>query len=356
MNRISKLKIAIRIPNWIGDAVLSTSFLHFTKKYFPDCELYLIMRKKVADVFNNNPHFDNIIIIDDKRNGILSSIYEGLRLRKYRFDIFFILPDSFSSAMVAYFSGAAIRIGYKNEGRSFMLNLGIREPIKVIHRVYKYLNLLKAFLVKYYKYDEKRIDELFKKEAKTEIFLSKDEVMQAKEILRKIKGFKIGINPNVSAESRRWFKERFAQLADRIVKEFKAKVIFFGSKEEEEYVSNIVKSVKGKVYNFAGKINLREYITILSQLNLFITNDSGPMHLANAVGTEVIALEGAADINETGMFNNSKRIYINKNLPCSPCVKNVCPYNLECLREITVEDVFKEVRKRLRLWTIDHRP
>ncbi len=112
-------------------------------------------------------------------------------------------------------------------------------------------------------------------------------------------------------------------------------------------MDSIIQKMNNKPVNLAGKTNLREYIAILKQINLFITNDTGPMHLANAVGTDVIAFEGPADVNSTGMFNKAgKRIYIDKKLPpCSPCVKNICPKNNECMKNITVKDVLKEIKK-----------
>ena len=156
------------------------------------------------------------------------------------------------------------------------------------------------------------------------------------------------MNPNCSAPSRRWLKERFADLADILIEKHNISVLFFGSKKEKGYVSSIIRMMKQKPVNMAGKITLREYMMILKKIKLFITNDSGPMHLANGVGTDVIALEGPADVLETGMINkNSKRIYVNKNLKCAPCVKNKCIRNNKCMKAISVKDVLKQVNKIL---------
>lgn len=332
--------VAIRIPNWIGDAVLSLPFVKNVKEVFKNYKIILVMREKVKDVFKNNPYYDKIVIINDKKYSIISAIIEGIKLRQYRIKIFFILPDSFSSALIGFFSNARIRAGYKNEFRDIFLNFKLNKPEKVIHRSEKYLNILSEFLKK------NKIKKIkFSKEA--EIFLTEKEIKFAKEYLKNIKGKIVGINPNASAISRRWFKERFALLADKLIERLNVNVIFFGSKNETDYVSELIKYVRHPVYNFAGKLSLREYIAILKELDLFITNDSGPMHLANIVGTPVIAIEGAADINETGMINPGIKIYVFKNLPCSPCVKNICPYNLECLYAISVDDVFKYAEKVL---------
>ena len=336
-------RIAIRIPNWVGDAVLSIPFVELTRKYFKKSKIFLVIRKNVKDIFINNPYFDKLIIIDDKKHGIFSAIKTGISLRKYKFDLFFSLPDSFSSALILFLSGSKIRVGYKNEARNFLLNFKLNKPEKVIHRAKKYLNLLYNFLEK----NNLKFEKIEKPIAK--VFLKKSEILSAKRILKKIKGIKIGINPNANASSRRWFKERFAMLSDKILENFNnTNIIFFGSKNEKEYVDCVVKLIKKPVYNFAGKLTLREYIAILKELDIFITNDTGPMHLANLVGTPVIAIEGAADIRETGMLNPGIKIYINKHLPCSPCVKNKCPFNLECLYAISVNDVFNIVKNLLK--------
>ncbi len=327
-------KIAIRMPNWIGDAVLSTPFLKYTRTIFKNDQLYLVLRSSVKDVFINNPHYNEMIIIDDKKSGLIKA---GLSLRQYRFDYFFNLPESFSSGLICYLSGAKNRIGWQKElGHIWFTQKYNPKQFSHIHRSLKYLKLLHSF--------KKVIREI-----KTGIYLSKGELKQAQQILHSLKLKKriLGINANCSAPSRRWLKERFAQLADILLENKQTSIIFFGNKKEFNYNNSLIHLMEHKPINLAGKINLREYIGILKLIDLFITNDSGPMHLANALGTPVIALEGPADIQETGMVNKSRLIYINKNIFCSPCVKNICPYGMECMKAIQVEDVLKAIKKIL---------
>ncbi len=328
------MKIGIRVPNWIGDAFFSTAFLKAVQKLYPQDEIFLIGREKVKDVFTNFK-FKKFIEIKDKKEGLIKT---GKKLQKYKFDIFFVLPDSFSAALLAYFSKAKIRAGFKSEFRSIFLTHRYRLPPVDVHRYKKYLLLLKNFAGK--DFTDKVLPELK---------ITDNEKNFGRYFFKylRINPPFIGINPNVSAWSRRWLPERFAQLADYIAQRYKTKVLFFGSKSESDFVTEIIKKTKFLHYNVAGMISLREYIGILSHLHLFITNDSGPMHLANAAGATVIALEGPANIYETGMIGKGEKYYIYKKLPCIFCRKNYCKFNHECMKLISVEDVIKYVKQEL---------
>lgn len=331
-------KIAIRIPNWIGDAVFSLSLIRLVRIVFNKASIYLIMRKSVKEVFSNNPDYNEIILINDKQELFKT----GIHLKKYHFDLYINLPESLSAHLISYLSGSIIRLGFKRDFGWLFNQFSLPKNKLIIHRSQKYFNLIKYFLQK------KGITSPRTVLNEAKIYLTSNEIKHAKMFLKKYKLKKvlIGINPNCSSESRRWLESRFAQLSDILISNKNISVIFFGSKLEKGYVDEIIKLTKIKPLNLAGLTTLREYCGILSLLNVFVTNDSGPMHLANAVGTNVIALEGPADIRETGMLNKkAKFIYINKNIECSPCVKNVCPINKECMFAITVKDVIQALKK-----------
>ncbi len=330
------MKLAVRIPNWIGDAVLSVPFIKKLKELYHDTEIYLIGRYAPLQVFFNFPNITELIEIDDKKQGIIKT---GFLLRKFRFDITYLLTDSLSSAIIGKISGSKKLYGYRKEGRSVFLSKSFAIPDN-IHRSLKFLNLLS--------------DSSVKDNLKAAVYLTDSEIASSRHLLRKyINNDKkiIGLNPNCSAESRKWPDTKFAALADKLIADYN--VIFFGDASDIEYVDRVIKYMKNPngIINLAGKINLREYMAILSKLHLFITNDSGPMHLANAVGTPVIALEGPADINETGVINKDIFIsYITKGLECSPCVKNICPYgHNNCMKLITINDVLKEAERYFKI-------
>ncbi|MBU1075869.1 MAG: glycosyltransferase family 9 protein [Spirochaetes bacterium] len=347
---MSKIKIAIRIPNWIGDAVMSIPFVALARRLFENEEICLVMREKVRDVFINNKDHDKIIILNDKKIGIIRA---GLSLRKYKFDIYFNLPESASSVLISYLSDAKVRIGYSKGIHKVLLNRRLQTPGtggRSEHRSFTYCKLLGLFFDELDGFSLDHLQKEYQKQSQVDLFLTGAEIKKGREIIKKykMKGKIIGLNPNSSAPSRRWLKDRFVSLADRLIKDQKATVVFFGSRDEKEAVSSITSLMKEKPIDLSGKISLREYMAVLKLIDLFITSDSGPMHLANSVGTDVIALEGPADIEETGMLNRKgKRVYIVKERFCLPCVKNICRYDIECMKEITVDDVIKQAKKVL---------
>ncbi|MDD5066693.1 MAG: glycosyltransferase family 9 protein, partial [bacterium] len=255
------MKIAVRIPNWIGDAVLSTPFVSAIRQVFPDAEIFLIMRDAVRDVYEGNPWSDRTIIINDRKDGPIPT---GLNLQRYRFDHYFNLPGSFSSGLISLLSGAEERHGFTSEGGSFFFQDRIKSSgLKGLHRARRYLELLRHFPVK-------------KQTLEARVFLEQKEIQRAKSLLKKLKlkRIVIGMNPNCSAIARRWPREKFAELADRLLEKVNNSVIFFGSPGETEYVQAVAGMMKHQAIDLSGKINLREYTAILSLIRIFITNDS----------------------------------------------------------------------------------
>lgn len=323
-------RILIRVPNWIGDAVMATPVLASARNIFPESKIFILANSSVSPIFYNNPNYDELIIF--KKKGFLSNLKLGISLRKYRIDLAIILPNSFSSALIIWLAGAKERIGYNTDYRKIFLTKAPSHPGRSKHRVETYLDLLKSY-------------GKLKSIHKMEIFLSPDELKFKDNFFKKCK-FKrpvIAINPIAVAPSRRWMPERFASLADKLIEKKKVTILFFGNANERDKIEKIVKMMRNQAWNFAGKLNLREFISVLSCCDMFITNDSGPMHIASALGVRIVALEGAADVRETGPYNSKDAILISKNLSCSPCVKNFCRYNLECMTAITVDDVYKKI-------------
>jgi lipopolysaccharide heptosyltransferase II len=176
--------------------------------------------------------------------------------------------------------------------------------------------------------------------------------------LRKNSPFVV-INVNageITPHFRRWPKEYFAEVAARIIEDIGIKVIFIGTREEKRYVNSVIELIHSQVYskaiNLAGKTNLIELIILLKGASLVITNDSGPLHLAAVVSTPTISFFGPETPNIFGPIGKNNVIFY-KNLSCSPCLNvynkksNNCRYNFQCLRSISVEEVYREVKRIL---------
>lgn len=183
------------------------------------------------------------------------------------------------------------------------------------------------------------------------LFLSKDEICQAKETLDKNQitpdDLLIGINPGAAyGSSKRWYPERFSQVAAALVKQYHAKIILFGGPGERDIAEEIVRASEPSILNMAGQTTIRGLMALLSQCRLLITSDSGPMHIAAALGVPVVAIFGSTDPALTTPIGTG-HIVIRKNVPCSPCFRRECPTDLMCMDLIQVKDVLEGAKKIL---------
>ncbi|MBI4688360.1 MAG: lipopolysaccharide heptosyltransferase II [Nitrospirae bacterium] len=350
-------KILIRGVNWIGDAVITTPAIKAVKKAFPDANISILVRPWVAELFHGSPDIDEIILYEDKFNTITGKFRLAQILRQKNFDMAILLQNAFDAALIAWLAGIPKRVGYSMDARGFLLTKAI--PVKGTehraqnsehrqkrHQVYYYLNLLKeAFNI-----DAEDIE--------PSIHLKKEEIHEARGFLNskfKTQNSKllIAINPGAAyGSAKRWKPDRFAELIRRIIEELNGNVILFGSKSEVEIADDILNKftschsslVTRHLLNMVGKTSLRQLAALISECDAFITNDSGPMHIASALPVPVVAIFGSTDPHETGPLGKGHSI-VCKQLSCSPCLERECPKgHLKCMEEITADDVFNALR------------
>jgi lipopolysaccharide heptosyltransferase II len=151
----------------------------------------------------------------------------------------------------------------------------------------------------------------------------------------------VSVHPGSTWETKRWGPLYVAKLCDNLQKQYNCQILLLGGTEEQDYLSFIRNAMRGEAVNLSGKTTLKELACILYQSNLMITMDSGPMHIACAVNTPVVALFGPTAPWRTGPFGENKNV-IRKDLPCSPCFKRKCPEgHHRCMQEISIEDVLR---------------
>lgn len=333
-------RIIVRVPNWIGDAVLSTPALTLLRKIYPDSHIAVLTKEWAGDVFKNNPSIDEIIILD---KGLLQSAGE---IRKKQFNSGVLFPDSFSSALLFFIAGIPERIGYSTDGRYLLLTRRVRRyrDFKKEHQVFYFLRLVQSFKhlqpdIEYFRNINLvwRISDEERKKA--DLFLKKMGLSFEKDIL-------VGINPGAAfGPAKRWFPERYANLADELVKRYNAKILIFGGVQDFEIVREISSMMESPSINLAGKTNLRELAAIIGRCRIFITNDTGPMHIASAVGTKVVAIFGSTDPVRTSPWGKG-HIIVKKEIECSPCLKPYClRKDYKCFDMITVEDVLNIIEE-----------
>ena len=329
------MKIGVYSPNWIGDAVMALKFIGRLRKKYAGDELIVIARDWVAAIYDNHPLINKVLPVPTKElTGVFNTIKTGRSLQKLNLDIFFVLPDSFRSAVIAWFSRSNARIGFAGQMRETFLTDQINLPKEAIHRSEKYIYLLQN--------DEKAQD--FQHVG---ITLRDQEKKWANKILQEnnVKD-PIGLLTGSLAKSRsvpigKWIEILKDKLADD------NQFVIIGEKRDAGNAQEIIAQVgDDKVISFCGKYTLRESIALISRCRAVIAADSGLGHIAADLDIPTISLFGAGDPEKTRPLGNLTQV-ITANVHCSPCGNNICGNNLEpmiCLDTISSTQIWNAYR------------
>jgi heptosyltransferase-2 len=330
-------RILVRVPNWIGDAVLCLPALECLKALYPSSSVTVLTKSRAVPVFRHNPAVEDIIEYEDRsrHSGIKGRLVLSGEIRERRFDLAVLFQNAFDAAFIAYISRIPRRVGYARDLRTKLLTtpVPVTKEIKSRHQVYYYLNIVKA------------LGGSVPASPVPRIYLAKDELAWAGEFLRKNgldKSVLIGAAPGASyGPAKRWMPEHFATVLKEFSFRHGAVPIIFGGAEDAETCKTVSDLVPGKHLNLAGTVDLRQFMSILSYLKVFITNDSGPMHISAALGVPTVAVFGSTDPALTGPLGPQVRVMIKK-ADCSPCFERECLYNdFRCLASIKPEEVLE---------------
>jgi len=336
-------RILVRGVNWVGDTVLSYPAVQELKTLFPKSHLAILIPSYLVDLWKTFPYVDEIIPFQ-KKEGI-GSIWEDLNLsqslKERNFDLAVILPRSFRSAFHIFLARIPIRIGYQSEGRSLFLTHGIRRTKEILH----------GHRVHYYR---KLIEPLGKTEGllSPKIFLREEDRRWADGVLKDLgipEGkLLIGMNPGATyGLAKCWYPDRFGKLGKRLAEKWQARILLFGKEEERPIVDEILHYLGTEGIDLTGKTGLLQLAALLERCTLLVTNDTGTMHMATAVGIPVAALFGSTPPLATGPWGEGHMV-VRRDVPCSPCWKRICPKDHRCMELITVDEVEKVVDKQLR--------
>ncbi|WP_321470594.1 lipopolysaccharide heptosyltransferase II [Halarcobacter sp.] len=304
-------KIFIEIPTWLGDAIMTTPAIENIIKSFPEAKITLLGSYVSTEALKNFENIEKVIIDDSKKAG--SRYLNLIKLAKKvgKVDIAISFRRSFSSKLMMFFIDSKKTISYK------------RYTKKEIHQVLRYNDFINR--------------KLNLKNKAGDLKLNFTPFSYKKPTL--------GLNPGATyGSAKRWYPEEFAKLATKLSKNYD--IVLFGGPNETAIASDIEKIlVKNKITNFqniAGKTSVSELIEKIAGLDLFVTNDSGPMHIAAAFKIKTVAIFGPTKFTETNQWNNPNETIITKNLYCAPCMKRKCPLgHHDCMKLIKAEDVLK---------------
>jgi len=345
-------RILVRSTNWVGDAVLSLPALEALRARYPRAEIVLLSKASVSELYWYLPAVNRQIIYKpaSEHRGPLGLAKLIRELQAERFDAAVLLQNAFQAAWIAWRARIPMRIGYARDGRSLLLHDAVEPPLPGAygHQVYYYLQLLfRAGLIA----KPQPVEEI-------RLRVSEAEGDWAEKKLEALglggPRFLVGLAPGAAyGPAKRWLPERFAALADRLIGALNADVLIFGSAAERPLAETIAGAMVHTPAITSGGTSLRQLLGLMAQCRLIVTNDSGPMHLAAGLGIPLVAIFGSTDERATGPLG--KRVCIVKHgVECSPCGRRVCPIDFRCMREITVEDVFRATLQLVKRWNITH--
>jgi len=333
-------KLLIRAVNWVGDAVMTTPALAVVREKFPAAEIVLLANPLVSQLFMPHPAIDRVITFDRNghHRGVRGRLLLAREIRRERFDCAIILPNSFDSALIPWLAGIPRRIGKKSDGRSLLLTDGFI-PAKEMtdgHEVEYYLHLMRFFGI------SGRVRRPHLTTTSAEQTEATDRLAQAgitdADVL-------LAINPGAAfGSAKRWYPERFAEVAQTLSAEWGAKVVIFGGPGETDMASEISAALHGRCLNLAGKTSVRQLMALIQRCNFFITNDSGPMHIAAAFDVPLVAIFGSTDHKGTAPCSD-RAVVVRKDIDCAPCKLRECPTDHRCMTAVTVDDVASAAQK-----------
>ncbi len=345
---ISYSKILVRATNWVGDAVMSLPALAAIRASFPQAEIVALARPWVADIYGLETSVDRVIPYHAARGAHdLSAKWElAKKLRAERFDCAILLQNAFEAALIVRLAGIPKRIGYDRDGRGWLLTdpIAVPAPGEIPrHQRFYYLELLRRAGI---------LDALPASDAiRLEHADCSAERGAARFSALGIELPVIGVSPGAAyGGAKRWMAEGFAAAASDIARAESASVALFGSEAERALCETIAQSIKARgiqCVNLAGRTALREFIDLAAACRLFLTNDSGAMHIASAAGAPTIAIFGATDDVATGPTGPLSRV-VRHAVECSPCLLRECPIDHRCMTLVTPERVAREALEMIR--------
>jgi heptosyltransferase-2 len=347
--RWTKVNIVIRSPNWIGDAVMCLPAIRALKENCPDANIYMAAKQNLCAVYKNITEIKEIIPIQDNID-FKSGFTVAKQLRKYRFDYGILFTNSFHSAFLFKLAGIKKLTGYVKDLRGWLLDKKIKFPRDNRHHIYFYLDLAEAFI---------RVcggGTCLSPGYSNQLVITDQERENISAVLCTL-GVDlskplVGISPSAAyGSAKEWPPERFRGLIPRLQQEKSPgniEILLFGSAKEREKISRIAAGGDGNhVHNLAGQLSLRQTIEAISFCRLFISNDSGLMHIASGFNLPLIALFGPTRPHKTGPLNKNSRVLYHP-APCAPCLYRDCPLNHDnhvCMKAITVDEVLAAIRE-----------
>lgn len=343
-------RIVVRGPNWLGDAVMCEPALSQVRTVFPEAEITLLVKPAIADLLAQHPAVNRTLVFDDRGRhaGLTGKWTLAGVLRRHRFDLAILFQNAFEAALISFLAGIPRRFGYATDGRSLFLTDPVSVPPRngQKHQVEYYWDLLKPLGG----HGPAPAPRLFVTPEESAAITKRlaDAGIGASDPV-------IGVNPGSTyGHAKRWLPERYAEVVNRVLKERQAQtgakigIVILGAKGEEQLGHAIAKEIKARTVVCSGQTTVRELMALVKRCQLFLTNDTGPMHVAAAFKVPLVAVFGPTDWQTTSPYGVEAKL-VRHPVSCAPCLLRECPIDHRCMTGVTVDQVYGAALEHLPL-------
>lgn len=319
----SPSRLIIRMPNWLGDCVMSAPVIAAIKKSRPGVSVSLMMKKGVEGLGRLIPGVDDVITLDGDSAATSTA-------KRARYDAALILPNSFRSAWEIWRVGVPVRVGYACGFRSSLLTHRVKRPPRhTLHMTEYYFRVAQAL------FPEITI-------GGASLAVPSSAAQNSHELLPKTGRPLVGLGFGASyGDAKMWPKERYAELIARLSET--ADVVLLGAESDRGLEREILTLADGKAVSLVGKTDLAALAAVMSRLSLYVTNDTGPMHMAAGLGVPTMAIFGPTSPEETRPLGANVAVIRHK-ADCAPCFKRECPTDHRCMTAVTVDEIMETAR------------
>jgi heptosyltransferase II len=352
-------RIIVRGANWVGDAVMTLPALERLRSSFPRSHIALLATPLTTGLFESSPFVDEVIEYRRREDGARAFIEAVRLMRARRFDLAALFQNAFEAALLTALGGARRRIGFVAQGRGPLLTHKLRRGPRRIgrHQIHDYLDIVaeceRAGLGGNL---ESRISSLKSQvsDPLPSLTASPAQRSAAGALLRRA-GVESGSRPLVAlnagatnSRAKRWPEDRFAALADRLIEALGSRIVFIGAASERDGVERIIRQMKRRgAINLAGETGLAELIGALDACDLLVSNDTGPAHVAAALGRPTLTIFGPTNEFETAPRGARAEAIRAEGVECARCMLRDCPIDHRCMTRVTPSEVFERALKLL---------
>ena len=332
-------RVVVRGTNWVGDSVMTLPALRALRRVLPEARITLVVRPSAKGIFADVDFVDEVLVYD--RRNVWSVVPQIKEWRRRQFDLAVLFQNAFEAALIPFLAGVPLRLGYATEARQALLThpLPLPDWRSSRHEVFYYLYLVTALEQMLF-----QTSAICESVPDASLEISDARKTEAENLLR-ANGVREGepvviLCPgSINSRAKRWSTESYAALADRLITSNR-QVLLIGSPNEVDVSHEVTGHMQQRPIDFTGKTSVDQVTALLSLADLVVTNDTGPAHIAAALGRPTLVIFGPTNPLTTRPFAPQAEI-LRHPPDCAPCMLRDCPIDHRCMTAITVDEVFE---------------